>query len=50
MTQSSPQPKSVQNNATNMVNANRGTAGTNLSYDQNQGNRGKQLNPTHRSK
>lgn len=29
----------------NMQNANKGTAGTNRQYDQNQGNRGKQLNP-----
>lgn len=33
------------NNAANMQNANKGTAGTNRQYDQNQGNRGKQLNP-----
>lgn len=50
MAKSSTQPKSAQNNATNMVNANRGTTGTNLAYDQNQGNRGKQLNPTYRTK
>lgn len=50
MTKSSSQPKSIQNNATNIVNANRGTTGTNLTYDQNQGNRGKRLNPTYRSK
>lgn len=50
MAKSSSQSKPVQNNAANMVNTNRGTAGTNLAYDQNQGNRGKQLNPTYRSK
>ena len=29
----------------NMSNANKGSSGTNTQYDQNQGNRGKQLNP-----
>lgn len=29
--------------AKNMQNANKGTTGTNKQYDQNQGNRGKQL-------
>ena len=33
------------NNAANQQNPNKGTAGTNKSFDQNQGNRGKQLNP-----
>ena len=33
------------NNAANMQNANKGTSGTNRHYDQNQGNRGKQMNP-----
>jgi len=33
------------NNKANISNANKGTAGTNRQYDQNQGNRGKQLNP-----
>lgn len=47
MAKSSTQPKSAQNNATNMVNANRGTVGTNLAYDQNQSNRGKLLNLTY---
>ncbi len=32
-------------NASNQVNPNRGSNGTNLHYDQAQGNRGKQLNP-----
>lgn len=31
------------NNAANIPNANKGTSGTNLQYDQNQGNRGKQM-------
>ena len=33
------------NNSANMQNSNKGTKGTNKQYDQNQGNRGKQLNP-----
>lgn len=32
-------------NSANQQNANQGTKGTNRQYDQNQGNRGKQLNP-----
>ncbi|MBL7786189.1 MAG: hypothetical protein JNM36_09815 [Chitinophagales bacterium] len=35
-----------QQNQSNMQNANKGTKGTNKQYDQNQGNKGKQLNPT----
>ncbi len=34
-----------KDNASNMQNPNKGTFGTNRQYDQNQGNRGKQLNP-----
>lgn len=34
-----------QDNASNTKNPNKGTPGTNRQYDQNQGNRGKQLNP-----
>jgi hypothetical protein len=34
-----------KNNNSNMSNANKGSSGTNKQYDQNQGNRGKQLNP-----
>ena len=30
-------------NEANISNANKGTPGTNLQYDQNQGNRGKQI-------
>lgn len=33
-----------KDNAANQVNPNKGTSGTNKQYDQNQGNRGKQLN------
>jgi hypothetical protein len=32
-----------QDNSSNMKNANKGTPGTNKQYDQNQGNRGKQM-------
>lgn len=37
-------------NSSNQQNANKGTSGTNKQYDQNQGNRGKQLNPNQSSK
>ena len=37
---------SSNNNQSNTQNANKGTSGTNRQYDQNQGNRGKQLDPT----
>ncbi|MCT4589118.1 MAG: hypothetical protein N4A71_14950 [Carboxylicivirga sp.] len=33
------------NHKADMVNANKGTRGTNKTYSTNQGNRGKQLNP-----
>jgi hypothetical protein len=33
------------NHESNIVNANKGTPGTNEAYSKNQGNRGKQLNP-----
>jgi len=36
----------MPNHQANIQNANKGTIGTNRTYDQNQGNRGKQLNPT----
>ncbi|MDM5112951.1 hypothetical protein [Aeromonas salmonicida] len=36
--------KPADNNA-NMQNRNTGSAGTNRQYDQNQGNRGKDMNP-----
>lgn len=38
-------PISHINNEANQVNKNLGSPGTNLQYDQAQGNRGKQLNP-----
>lgn len=34
-----------QDNQSNTQNPNKGTDGTNKQYDQNQGNRGKQMNP-----
>lgn len=36
---------SKSNNEADMQNPNKGTDGTNEAYDQNQGNKGKQLNP-----
>jgi hypothetical protein len=36
---------STPNHEADIQNANKGTPGTNKTYDQNQGNRGKQLNP-----
>ena len=33
------------NHQANIKNPNKGTSGTNTTYDKNQGNRGKQLNP-----
>lgn len=33
------------NHNADISNPNKGTAGTNKTYDQNQGNRGKQMNP-----
>lgn len=34
-----------EDNQANISNANKGSSGTNRQYDQNQGNRGAQLNP-----
>lgn len=39
-----------EDNESNMQNPNYGTNGTNKHYDQNQGNRGKQLNPNQEKK
>jgi hypothetical protein len=36
----------VGNHEADIKNANKGTEGTNITYDKNQGNRGKQMNPT----
>lgn len=41
---------SPADNQANMQNANKGTPGTNKQYDQNQGNRGTQLNPNQQKK
>ena len=38
------------NNSANVPNSNKGSSGTNKQYDQNQGNRGKQLNPNQQGK
>ena len=34
-----------KNHQADIKNPNKGTAGTNTTYDKNQGNRGKQINP-----
>ncbi|WPO84376.1 hypothetical protein SD427_08570 [Chryseobacterium sp. JJR-5R] len=39
-----------QDNEANMSNPNKGTPETNRQYDQNQGNRGKQLDANNKSK
>lgn len=39
-----------EDNRSNQLNPNHGTDGTNKQYDQNQGNRGKQLNPNEKKK
>ncbi|MCV3754107.1 hypothetical protein [Ureaplasma zalophigenitalium] len=38
------------NHNADISNANKGTRGTNKTYDTNQGNRGKQLNPNNKSR
>ncbi|CEM62388.1 MAG: hypothetical protein P1P67_00785 [Treponema phagedenis] len=43
-------PIKPADNQSNMQNPNKGTAGTNRQYDQNQGNRGEQLNPNKKEK
>jgi hypothetical protein len=35
----------VGNHPADIQNANKGTSGTNITYDKNQGNRGSQMNP-----
>ncbi|WP_289845324.1 hypothetical protein [Acinetobacter wanghuae] len=37
--------KSTSNHMADIKNPNKGTNGTNITYDKNQGNRGTQLNP-----
>lgn len=38
-------PQKVIDHNSDIVNANAGTIGTNITYDKNAGNKGKQLNP-----
>jgi hypothetical protein len=38
------------NHQADIKNANKGTSGSNTTYDKNQGNRGKQLNPNQKGK
>lgn len=38
----------VKNHPADITNANKGTGGTNITYDKNQGNRGSQLNPNNK--
>ncbi len=40
----------MSNHRADIKNGNKGTQGTNKTYDQNQGNRGKQLNPNQQPK
>jgi hypothetical protein len=39
----------MANHEADIQNANKGTNGTNITYDKNQGNRGKQLDPNQKS-
>lgn len=41
---------SKTNHQADIRNSNKGTKGTNKTYNKNQGNRGKQLNPNQRKK
>jgi len=38
-----------KNHNGDIKNPNKGTSGTNITYDRNQGNRGKQLNPNNKT-
>lgn len=38
------------NHNADQSNANKGTSGTNKTYDKNEGNRGKQMNPNRKNK
>ncbi len=38
--------KKANNHKANQANPNKGTSGTNKTYDKAQGNRGKQMNPS----
>jgi len=50
MTKKSGKKISPADNESNIPNANKGTKGTNRQYDQNQGNRGKQMDPNQNGK
>lgn len=39
----------AKNHSGDIKNSNKGTSGTNVTYDKNQGNRGTQLNPNKKS-
>lgn len=45
-----PQTQQQANHHADTLNKNKGTPGTNPAYAKNQGNRGKQLNPTQKGK
>jgi hypothetical protein len=42
--------KTEKNHKADILNSNKGTNGTNITYDKAQGNRGKQLNPNQKNK
>jgi len=50
MTKQNNSQSAGRNHSADIKNANRGTKGTNITYDKNQGNRGKQLNPNQKKK
>ena len=41
--------KKIKNHQADISNPNKGTQGTNKTYDKNQGNKGKQLNPNQKT-
>ena len=50
MAKSTRKPNKGANHEADIKNANKGTKGTNITYDKNQGNRGKQKNPNRKKK
>jgi len=50
MAKSTRRPSKGANHNADIKNANKGTGGTNITYDKAQGNRGKQMNPNQRDK
>ncbi|WP_185968962.1 hypothetical protein [Carboxylicivirga sp. M1479] len=42
--------KKIKNHEADIKNSNPGTSGTNITYDKNQGDRGKLLNPNQKKK